>query len=146
MWPFSAAMPYFRMLSSLGCCDRLIVSCSNSAALDVLLWSTFRGTWWRTGWVDSFQPEGRGFDSRPSRQVGTLGKSLTHNCLWCFGMKLWHSIRAVSGVLLSRSGLELELMKIMICWNISWMYNCPVPWYTVVDEMYVDEMSVDEVS
>jgi len=26
------------------------------------------------------------------------------------------------------------------------MYNCPVPWYTVVDEMSVDEMSVDEVS
>jgi len=30
------------------------------------------------------------------------------------------------------------------------MYNCPVPWYTVVDEMSVDEMSrrsvVDEMS
>ena len=26
------------------------------------------------------------------------------------------------------------------------MYNCPVSWYTVVDEMSVDEMSVDEVS
>ena len=26
------------------------------------------------------------------------------------------------------------------------MYNCPVPWYTVVDEMSVDEMSVDELS
>ena len=26
------------------------------------------------------------------------------------------------------------------------MYNCPLPWYTVVDEMSVDEMSVDEVS
>jgi len=26
------------------------------------------------------------------------------------------------------------------------MYNCPVRWYTVVDEMSVDEMSVDEVS
>jgi len=22
-------------------------------------------------------------------------------------------------------------MKIMICWNRSWVYNCPVPWYTV---------------
>jgi len=26
------------------------------------------------------------------------------------------------------------------------MYNCPIPWYAVVDEMSVDEMSVDEVS
>jgi len=26
------------------------------------------------------------------------------------------------------------------------MYNCPVRWYTVVDEMSVDEMSVDELS
>jgi len=26
------------------------------------------------------------------------------------------------------------------------MYNCHVPWYTVVDEMSVEEMSADEVS
>ena len=26
------------------------------------------------------------------------------------------------------------------------MYNCPVPWYTVVGEMSVDKMSVDEMS
>ena len=39
------------------------------------------GTWWRIGWVDDFQPEGRGFDSRSSRHVGTLGKSLTCSCL-----------------------------------------------------------------
>src|SRR6218665_1611948 len=37
-------------------------------------------------------------------------------------------------------------MKIMIFWNRSWMYNCPVPWYTVVDEMSVDEMYIDELS
>ena len=36
-------------------------------------------------------------------------------------------------------------MKIMIFSNRSWMYNSPVPWYTVVDEMSVDEMSVDEL-
>ena len=68
-----------------------------------------RRTWWRIGWVDSFQPEGRGFDSRSSRLVGTLGKSLTHSCLWRFGVKLRHSIRAVSGALLSSSGLEEAL-------------------------------------
>src|SRR6218665_533123 len=37
--------------------------------------------WWRLGCVDSFQPEGRGFDSRSSRHVGTLGKSFTCSCL-----------------------------------------------------------------
>ena len=39
------------------------------------------GTWWRIGWVDDFQPDGRGFDSRSSRHVGTLGKSFTYSCL-----------------------------------------------------------------
>ena len=62
-------------------------------------------TWWRIGWGDSFQPEGRGFNSRSSRHIGTLGKSLTQSCLWRFGMKLRHSIRAVSGAPLSRSRL-----------------------------------------
>ena len=32
-------------------------------------------TWWRIGWVDAFQPEGCGFESRSSRHVGTLGNS-----------------------------------------------------------------------
>ena len=40
-----------------------------------------RGTWWRLGWDGDFQPEGRGFDSRSSRHVGTLGKSFTCSCL-----------------------------------------------------------------
>ena len=35
------------------------------------------GTWWRLGWVDSFQPEGRGLDSRSTRHVETLGKFFT---------------------------------------------------------------------
>src|SRR6218665_3963408 len=35
-------------------------------------------TWYY--WL-SFQPEGRGFDSRSSRHVGTLGKSFTYSCL-----------------------------------------------------------------
>ena len=39
------------------------------------------GTRWRLGWVDSFQPEGHGFDSRSSHPVGTLGKSFTYSCL-----------------------------------------------------------------
>jgi len=43
------------------------------------------GTWWRIGWVDDFQP--MTFNSRSSHHVGTLGKSLTHSCLWCFGVK-----------------------------------------------------------
>src|SRR6218665_2952275 len=54
-------------------------------------------TWWRIGRVDDFQPEDRGFDSRSSRHVGTLGKSFTCSCLWRFGVKLRYSIRAVVG-------------------------------------------------
>src|SRR6218665_2180263 len=52
---------------------------------------------------------GCGFESRSSRHVETLGKSLTRSCLWRFSVKLRHSIRAVSGALLSSSGLEGEL-------------------------------------
>ena len=40
-----------------------------------------RGTWWRLGWVNYFQPKGLGFDSRSSRNVGTLSKSFTCSCL-----------------------------------------------------------------
>src|SRR6218665_24580 len=64
---------------------------------------------WRTGRVDAFCPKSHGFESRSSRHVGTLGKSLTHSCLWRLGVKLRHKIRAVLGVLLSRSGLEEDL-------------------------------------
>src|SRR6218665_223397 len=67
------------------------------------------GTWLHIGLVDNFQPEGRGFDCRSSRPVGTLGKSLSHSCLWRSGVKLRHSIRAVSGALLSRIRLKEAL-------------------------------------
>ena len=79
----------------------------------------YHGTWWRIGNVDTCRPEGRGFESRSSRHVGTLGKSLTRSCLWCFGVKHRHSIRAVSGALLSSSGLETELFvkKVMMLFN-----------------------------
>ena len=57
-------------------------------ATAIFTWSKFRvihkdtsGTWWRIGWGDYSQPEGRGFDSRSSRHVGTLGKSFTCSCL-----------------------------------------------------------------
>src|SRR6218665_1726061 len=64
------------------------------------------GRGWCIGRVDAFHPKGHGFDSRSSYHVGTLGKSFTHSCRWCFGVKLRHSIRAVSRAPLSRSGLE----------------------------------------
>jgi len=63
-------------------------------------------TWWRIGRVEAC---GRGFETRSSCQVKTLDKSLTRSCLWHFSMKLQHSIRAVSGALLSSSGLEEAL-------------------------------------
>ena len=64
------------------------------------------GTWWHIGWVDTFQPEGRRFESGASHHIETLGKSLIRSCRWHFGVKLWHSIRAVSEALLSSSGPE----------------------------------------
>ena len=59
------------------------------------------GAWWR--------PKGRGFECRSSRHEGTLGKPFTHSCLRRFGVKLRHSIRAVSGAPLSSGGLEEAL-------------------------------------
>jgi len=61
----------------------------------------------RGGRVEAFRPES--FESCSSCHVGTLGKSLTRSCLWRFGVKLQHSIRAVSGALLSSSRLEEAL-------------------------------------
>src|SRR6218665_148850 len=64
---------------------------------------TISGAWWL---IDQ---KGGGFESRSSRHVLTFGKSFTRNCLWRFGVKLRHSIRAVSGALQSSSGLEEAL-------------------------------------
>src|SRR6218665_468852 len=69
----------------------------------------FCGAWWRFGRVNACRPEGRGLESRSRHHVGTLGKSFTHSCLWCFGVKFRHSIRAVSGAPLSSRGLEEAL-------------------------------------
>ena len=65
------------------------------------------GAWWLIGRFVAFHPKGRGFESHSSRHVGTLGKSFTRSCLLRFGMKLQHSICAVSGAPLS--GLEEAL-------------------------------------
>ena len=70
---------------------------------------THMGRAWRIGRVDAFSQKGHGFDSRSSRHVGTLGKSFIHSCLWRFGMKFRHSIRAVSGAPLSSNGIEEAL-------------------------------------
>src|SRR6218665_2665245 len=72
-------------------------------------WLANVGRGWRIGRVDAFRPKGHGFYSRSSLRVGTLGKSLTHSCLWRFDVKLRRSIRAVSGAPLSSSGLEEAL-------------------------------------
>ena len=70
------------------------------------------GRVWRIGRVDAFRPNGHGFDSRFSRQIRTFGKSFTHSCLWRFGLKFRHSIRAVSKAPLSCSGLEEAIKSI----------------------------------
>src|SRR6218665_39270 len=69
------------------------------------------GTWWLIGTFVAFRPKGRGFESRSSLHVRSLGKSFTRSCLWRFGMELRHSIRAVSGAPLSGSALEEVLYK-----------------------------------
>ena len=69
------------------------------------------GAWWLIGRFVAFRPKGRGFESSSSCHVGTLDKSFTRSCLWCFGAKLQHSIRAVSGAPLSSSGLEEAQLK-----------------------------------
>ena len=56
------------------------------------------GTVGRDGALVKSQPEGRGFDSRSSRHVGTSGKSFTDSCLpMRLGVKLRYCIRAVVG-------------------------------------------------
>ena len=66
---------------------------------------------WRIGRVEAFCPKSHGFDSSSSRHVGSMGKSFTHSYLWRFGVKLRHSIRALSVAPLSSSGLEEALQK-----------------------------------
>ena len=56
------------------------------------------------GRVDAFRLKGHEFNSHSSHHIGTLGKSFAHSCLWRFGVKLQHSICAVSGAPLSSSG------------------------------------------
>src|SRR6218665_1924566 len=53
------------------------------------------GAWRLSGKVGAFRPGGRRFESHPSRPFGTLGKSFTHSCLWCFVVLTPHSINAV---------------------------------------------------
>src|SRR6218665_732336 len=69
------------------------------------------GAWWLIGRFDAFRLKSRGFESRSTSRLvyGTLGKSFTRSCLWRFGVKLRHSIRSVSAVPLSSSGLEEAL-------------------------------------
>ena len=63
--------------------------------LNITPYGSPRWTWWRIGRVDACRSEGCEFESRSSRHVGTLGKSITRSCLWRLGAKLRHSIRAV---------------------------------------------------
>src|SRR6218665_661607 len=55
-----------------------------------------RGVWWLINRLLAFRPKCRGFECHSSPYVWTLGKSLTRSCPWRFGVKLQHSISAVS--------------------------------------------------
>ena len=70
------------------------------------------GALWLIGRCVAFHLKYRGFEFRSSRHVETLDKSFTCSCLWRSGLKLRHSIRAVSGAPLSSSGLKEALYKL----------------------------------
>ena len=76
---------------------------------DIRMALHFCGAWWLIGRLVAFRPKSLGFVSHSRRHVGTLDKSFTRICLWRLGVKLRHSIRAVSRVPLSSSGLEEAL-------------------------------------
>src|SRR6218665_1300387 len=59
----------------------------------IIMFFVIGGRVWGIGRDAAFRPKGHGFASRSSRHVGTLGKFLTHSCLWLFGVQLRHSIR-----------------------------------------------------
>jgi len=59
----------------------------------IFMADTICGMWWRIGWVNDFQPEGCGFDSRYSCHGQVLYLQLPVS----FGVKLQYSIRAVVG-------------------------------------------------
>src|SRR6218665_2538365 len=82
----------------------MLSKCSTSTSYPWFCWA-----WWLVGRFVAFHPKGRGFESRSSRHVGTLGKSFTHSCLWRFGVKLRHSYSRLS--VLCRSGLQEALYK-----------------------------------
>src|SRR6218665_3031042 len=60
---------------------------------------------WLVGRFVAFRTNGLGFEFHSSRHVGTLGKSFTRSCRWCFGVELQHSIHAVLEAPLSSSVL-----------------------------------------
>jgi len=70
--------------------------------------------WWLIGRFVPFVRTVVGSESHCSHHVGTLGKSFTCSCLWRFGVKLRHSIRAVSGAPLSSSAVEIDWMNVWI--------------------------------
>ena len=69
--------------------------------------------WWLIVRFDAFRPKGFEFESRSNRHVGSFSCS----CLWRFGVKLRHSIRAVSGAPLSSTVLNRRYRN----WLNEWM-------------------------
>ena len=80
-----------------------------------------RGAWWLIGRFVAFRPKGRGSESRSSSHIRTLGKSFIRSCLWHFGMKLQHSIWAVSEVPLSSSDFKRRYRNSLNKWMNEWM-------------------------
>src|SRR6218665_726081 len=106
------------ILTAIANLDYEIWRSFSSFRLGLMAFGTTRSTWklqppratfWGIGKSDAYRPKGRGFGFFSSRHVGTWGKCFARSCLWRFGVKLRHNIRAVSEAPLSRpysSGLE----------------------------------------
>ena len=56
----------------------------------------------------------------------------------CNYMYIWENIRKMSG----RNIPGENVLDAIYMVSQLWMYNCPVRWYTVVDEMSADEVSL----
>src|SRR6218665_2825590 len=83
------------------------------------------GRVWSIGRVDAFNPKVQEFDSRFSRHVGTLGKSFTHSCLWCFGeTSVTVSVRLRVVVDLKRRYRnrlnECHILKMLLLMAVKW--------------------------
>jgi len=98
-------LPSIHLFQIIAICDiDMIILCCV-----YIICKLYCGAWWLISSFVAFRSKGLMFESHSSRHSGPLGKSFTRSCLWRFGVKLRHSIRAVSGAPLTSNGFEEAL-------------------------------------